>query len=315
MDLKIKALLSGLSTHIPGYDHKGSTGGTDSARYCYSVWLRHLVLGTRNAAVKSIPEVVAELGPGDSIGIGLAALLTGAEKYFALDLVQYSNLDKNLEIFDELVSMFASQSPIPGESEFPFLYPKLDCYDFPRHLMDENRLRETLAPARVAAIRSSMELSGAAGSMVSYKAPWTAPDVIDDGSVDFIFSQAVLEHIDDLRGVYAAMRRWLKPDGIMSHQIDFKCHGKANAWNGHWTYTDFVWKVIVGRRSYLLNRQPHSVHVKLMELSGFKILDDTVFRSASQLRREQLAARFRALSDDDLTTSGAFIVAAVARGV
>ena len=151
--------------------------------------------------------------------------------------------------------------------------------------------------------------------MVSYKAPWTAPDVIDDGSVDLIFSQAVLEHIDDLRGVYAAMRRWLKPDGIMSHQIDFKCHGKANAWNGHWTYTDFVWKVIVGRRSYLLNRQPHSVHVNLMEQSGFKILDDTIFRSASQLRREELAARFRALSDDDLTTSGAFIVAAVARGV
>ena len=70
MDLKIKALLSGLSTHIPGYDHEGSTGGTDSARYCYSVWLRHLVLGTRSAAVKSIPRVVAELGPGDSIGIG-----------------------------------------------------------------------------------------------------------------------------------------------------------------------------------------------------------------------------------------------------
>jgi methyltransferase family protein len=315
MDLKIKAILSGLSTHIPWYDRKGSTGGTDSARYCYSVWLRHLVLGARHAKGWSQPRVVAELGPGDSIGIGLAALLSGAEKYFALDLVQYSDLKKNLEIFDELVSMFANQLRIPDDSEFPFLYPKLDCYDFPKGLIGESRLLESLAPERVAGIRSAIELSGVEGSKVSYKAPWNAPDVIDDESVDFIFSQAVLEHVDDLKSVYAAMRKWLKPNGMMTHQIDFQCHGKANTWNGHWTYSDFVWKVVVGRRSYLLNRQPHSVHVDLIRRSGFQILDDTVFRSVSHLRREQLAPRFRALSDDDLSTSGAFIVAASGRGV
>jgi hypothetical protein len=132
--------------------------------------------------------------------------------------------------------------------------------------------------------------------------------------VDYIFSQAVLEHVDDLEGTYAAMRTWVKTDGIMTHQIDFKCHGKANVWNGHWAYSDFFWKIIVGRRSYLLNRQPHSVHVKLIEKSGFAIIKDTVLRSVSGLRREQLDSRFRALSDDDLSASGAFIVAAAVRG-
>jgi hypothetical protein len=310
MDLKIKAILSGISTYIPWYDHRRFTGGTDSARYCYSVWLRHLVLGACSSTVRQLPKVVAELGPGDSIGIGLAALLSGAEKYFALDLVRYADLKKNLEIFDELASMFTNQLPIPDDSEFPFLYPRLDRYDFPNELIGENRLRESLAPGRLAAIRASIELSDAGESMVSYKAPWDAPEVIDDGSVDLIFSQAVLEHVDDLDGVYAAMRKWLKPGGIMTHQIDFKCHGKANAWNGHWTYSDIVWRTIVGRRSYLLNRQPHSVHVKLIKRSGFRILDDKVFRSVSELRRAQLAPRFRGLSDDDLTASGAFIVAA-----
>jgi hypothetical protein len=269
MDLKIKALLSGLSTYIPWYDHKGYTGGTASARYCYSVWLRHLVLAARIAKFSSIPKVVAELGPGDSIGIGLAALLSGAERYFALDLVRYSSLRKNLEIFDELVSMFADRLPIPDDAEFPSLYPRLDCYDFPKDLIRDEQLRMSLASERVAAIRSSIELSEAEGSMVSYKAPWNVPDVIDDGAVDYIFSQAVLEHVDDLAGVYAAMRKWLTADGIMSHQIDFKCHGKANAWNEHWTYSDFLWKIMVGRQAYLLNRQPHSVHLKLIEQSGF----------------------------------------------
>jgi SAM-dependent methyltransferase len=315
MDLKIRALFSGLSTYVPWYDRTGSTGGTDSPRYCYSVWLRHLVLGAAKSPRGSTPKVVAELGPGDSIGIGLAALLSGAEKYFALDLVPYSDLERNLEIFEELIAMFARRLPIPDESEFPLLYPKLDRYDFPQHLIGERRLADALAPARVAAIRTSIKRSQADGSMVSYKAPWNAPGVIDDGSVDFIFSQAVLEHVDDLEGAYAAMCRWLKPGGIMSHQIDFKCHGKANSWNGHWTYTDIVWRIMVGRRLYLLNRQPHSVHVELIERSGFRILDDTVFRSVCDLRREQLAPRFRELSNDDLTTSGAFIVAAVAPGV
>jgi hypothetical protein len=307
--LKLKAVLSGLSTHLPALDRKGATGGTDSARYCYSVWLRHLILG-QHAESRRIPRVVAELGPGDSIGIGMAALLSGAEKYFALDLVRYSELTKNLAIFDELVSMYADKSPIPDDSEFPLLYPKLDCYDFPDYLIGGDALRKSLNPARVAAIRSSIRITDADDSMISYKAPWNSPDVIEGGTVDLIFSQAVLEHVDDLSGVYAAMRKWIRADGVMTHQIDFKCHGKANNWNGHWTYSDLMWKIIVGRRSYLLNREPHSTHVNLIERSGFSILDDRVFRSTSELKRQQLDPRFRALSDDDLTTSGAFIVAA-----
>jgi len=314
MDLKTRALLSGLSTFIPWYDRKGSTGGTDSARYCYSVWLRHWILGSQSLNTSSMPKVVAELGPGDSIGIGLAALLSGAEKYFALDLIRYSRLDKNLEIFDELVSLFQNRSPIPDESEFPFLYPKLDCYDFPTQLLDERRLRGSLGAERVAAIRASIQRADHEESMISYKAPWDAPGVIDDEAVDFIYSQAVLEHVDALERAYAAMRKWLKPNGVMTHQIDFKCHGKANTWNGHWTYTDLAWKIVVGRRPYLLNRQPHSAHVGLLERSGFEILRDTVFRLNSDLRREELAPKFRALSADDLTASGAFIVASTARG-
>ena len=315
MDLKLKAILSGLSTYLPWFDRKGFTGGTDSARYCYSVWLRHLILGWYGrAAGNTVPGVVAELGPGDSIGIGLAALLSGAEKYFALDLVPYSALAKNLEIFDELVALFSVRAPIPDESEFPFLFPKLQRYDFPVQLLGAERLGKSLASQRLAKIRSSIENSEGRESMISYRAPWNAPEVIDEGSVDFIFSQAVLEHVDDLGGVYSAMRQWLRPGGVMTHQIDFKSHGKANAWNGHWTYEDIVWKAIVGRRAYLLNRQPHSVHLQHLVQSGFRILEDVAFRSESHLERGHLAAKFRALSEEDLTTSGAFIVAVPARG-
>lgn len=95
----------------------------------------------------------------------------------------------------------------------------------------------------------------------------------------------------------------------MSHQIDYRSHGKADEWNGHWTYSDAAWKVVVGRRPYLLNRAPHSEHVRLLREAGFDIVAMDLQRAAA-LPRGRLAQRFRDLSNDDLTTCGAYIVAA-----
>jgi SAM-dependent methyltransferase len=313
MILKTKALLAGLATWIPGYDHVRTTGGTDSARYCYSVWLRHLILAQASGRLPGgVPRVVAELGPGDSIGIGVAALLSGAKKYYALDLVRYSDLRRSLALFDELVRLFAGREPVPGGSEFPALKPALESEAFPHHILDDTTMRAALSQARIAAIRAAIDRAGDSPTMIVYQAPWNDPSVIQPGSVDFIFSQAVLEHVDDLDGVYAAMHRWLAPAGLMSHQIDFQCHRKADTWNGHWTYSDFAWKVVVGRRAYLLNRAPHSRHLAILGRSGFDLLVDRPIRSTSVLKRRQLAPRFRDLSDDDLTTSGAYLIAAPA---
>jgi hypothetical protein len=311
MKLRVKALLAGLATYVPGYNFRHGTGGTDSARYCYAVWLRHLILAHAAKAGGGMPAAVAELGPGDSIGIGLAALLSGAEKYYALDVVPYPDLRSNLEIFDELVALFQRREPIPGDDEFPSVSPKLGDYAFPHHLLSEAWLTAALEPARVADIRASIEQPESDRSRIFYRAPWTKSSVLQPQSTDMIYSQAVLEHVDDLAGVYGAMRRWLKPTGIMSHQIDYRCHGKADTWNGHWTYSNAFWKVVVGRRAYLLNRVPHSEHIRLLREAGFVILSASPERAPSVLNQRQLAAPFRGLSRDDLTTCGAFILAAV----
>ena len=155
----------------------------------------------------------------------------------------------------------------------------------------------------------AIDRAGDAPTMIVYQAPWLDPAVIRPGSVDFICSQAALEHVDDLDGAYSAMRRWIAPTGLMSHQIDYKCHRKADTWNGHWTYSDFAWKVVVGRRSYLLNRAPHSRHLEMLARHGFEVLDERPTKAESRLARAALAPRFRGLSDDDLTTSGAYILA------
>ena len=65
-----------------------------NSRYCYSVWLRHLSIINENG-LDTNPNIVAELGPGDSIGMGLMALLTGSSKYYALDIVEKTNVKQN----------------------------------------------------------------------------------------------------------------------------------------------------------------------------------------------------------------------------
>jgi hypothetical protein len=306
MRLRVKALLSGLATYVPGYDYMHGTGGTDSARYCYAVWMRHLVLAQRTGALRSVPRSVAELGPGDSIGIGLMALLTGAEKYFALDVVPYTDLDKNRAILDELVALLRARAPLPGEDEFPGMKPEVRQAGFPMGLFD---LDAALAEERVRRIDWSVTHPSEPGSHVVYRAPWFSPEVLERDSVDMIFSQAVLEHVDDLAGVYAAMRGWLRNGGIMTHQIDYRSHGKADSWDGHWTYSNAAWKLVVGRRPYLLNRVSHSGQLRQLRAAGFEVVSETLYREPSHIRRADLAPHLRGIPDDDLTISGAFVVA------
>ncbi|MET0659721.1 MAG: hypothetical protein ABW110_16355, partial [Steroidobacteraceae bacterium] len=100
---------------------------------------------------------------------------------------------------------------------------------------------------------------------------------------------------------------WLRPNGYMSHQIDFKCHDSAREWNGHWTYSDLMWKIARGKDTWLINREPHSTHVRLIHECGFRVVEDARVSRPSKITRSQLASRFQQLTDADLTTCDAFI--------
>lgn len=307
--MSLKPLLEGAATLLPGVQRlaRRRTGGTDSARYCYSVWLRHLVLAERHG-LSAFPACVAELGPGDSLGIGLAALLSGAERYLGLDLVAHAGLERNVAVLEELIELFARRTSIPGEEEFPEVKPRLARYEFPAGILTAGRLAGSLGAARLERIRRAVRAPGA-GAMIEYCAPWFDAARIKPASVDMIFSQAVLEHVDDLEAAYGAMRRWLKPGGLMSHQIDFRSHGFAAQWNGHWAYSELAWRIVRGGRPYLLNREPRSTHRRLLAAHGFRIAFEQSVTRPSGIGRQRLARRFRAMSEEDLTTAGWFVQA------
>ncbi len=306
--MRLVPLIKGLITFLPGMQNfrAAGTGGTDSARYCYSVWLRHL-LGVRHCDLDTCPTTVAELGPGDSIGMGLAALLTGAERYLAFDVVEHTDLDANLRIFEQLVELFRNRTPIPDDTEFPQVFPNLRHAVFPADLLSEKRLQTSLAEERLEKIRASIRNPGGDGSMIVYKVPWNDASLIEAGTVDMVFSQAVLEHVDDLDFTYETMTVWLKEGGVTSHTVDFRSHHMTAAWNGHWACPDWLWNLVRGRRPFLINREPYSVHLRLLEKNHLERAHEELMIKPSEI--ETPSARFVDLSESDLGTALAFFVA------
>ncbi|HEX2922119.1 MAG TPA: hypothetical protein VHO50_13225 [Bacteroidales bacterium] len=309
MDIEKQILIAkGAFKHLPGVSKRfRRTGGTIESRYCYSVWMRHLKYWSKHR--NKVPVTVAELGPGDSLGTGFAALLSGARRLFALDVVKYWDNDRNLRIFNELVDLFRKRVPVPDNTEYPKVRPFLSDYSFPSSILTDDDLKESLSESRLEIIRKEIiDIDNPRNIYIKYKIPWHDPYVITANSIDFIYSQAVLECIDDLDNTYLSMCRWMKPGALMSHTIDLKSHGLTSEWNGHWKFNDFEWYLVKGGRRFLINRQPLSTHIEMHKRHGFEILTNESIKSFNKLDPDVLSKRFRGLSEEDRTTSGVYVL-------
>jgi len=310
-DLKLSSLLKGLATFVPGTNRLAcsGSGGTTSARYCYAVWLRMLVK-LHDHGIRLNLSHTAELGPGDSIGIGLCAMLSGADHYYALDAKKHALSLRNCSILEELILLFKNRTPIPDEIEFPKVSPTLKSYVFPDWILSDERLGRTLAEDRLKKLRArvSQKSTNSEDLSIHYTAPWDDPTVIASEAIDFLFSQAVMEHVDQIEKAYTCMNVWLKADGITAHTIDFKSHGLTRHWYGHWTVSAGVWKIVRGRRPYLINRLPLSAHLRLFTQHGFNILLCEK-RPVEAMKSSVAAKEFRNFEPEDYETSGCFLAA------
>jgi hypothetical protein len=79
---------------------------------------------------KILGAQIGELGPGDSIGAGLAALLSGASRYVGLDIVPFSAGVNLRSFFDALVRMYIRRERIPTVANFRARVPKWTCMNF-----------------------------------------------------------------------------------------------------------------------------------------------------------------------------------------
>lgn len=303
---KIPPIIKGLLTWIPPLNawcvRHMSTGGTDSPRYCYAVWLRHLVMLEQHG-FRIKHAQIGELGPGDSLGVGLAALLCGADRYVGLDVMPFSARADLEKIFDELVQLYRRKEPIPDHHEFPAMRPRLASYEFPHSAIDQ-----TDFPDRIERIRQELRAGVNKGHMLRYLAPWTSINDIAADSLDLIFSHSVLQYVKALEETYGAIFTWLKPGGYASHSIGFHAHYLSPFWNGHWAYTDWEWQLVRGRREFFLTRKPLGTHIRCAKGGGFEVLLLRREESSGGLSVNALSKQFQTLDAEDLHTCGAMLI-------
>jgi hypothetical protein len=85
---------------------------------------------------------IAELGPGDSFGIGLAAILSGVDEYYAL-MRAHACLQRNLDVL--MNSWFFLPTRGYPRHRIPSIYPPIDRCHFPAEMLTGSLLGKSLS--------------------------------------------------------------------------------------------------------------------------------------------------------------------------
>lgn len=305
--MRYKSIIKGaLSKFIKRFRHSDNgTNGTFNAEGSYAIFMRYVIALARAGESFDMAAVV-EFGPGASFGVGIAALLVGARKYYPIDLVDHTDVERNLAVFDRISDLLLQRTQIPTTGWCSRIFPIVDDPTFPHDLLPESLLARTLAPERVDEIRRDLQTKSG-----HYITPRSSVDVRNlnlDEPIDVIISESVLEHVDDLEGTYDAFARWLAPHGVMAHLIDYGSHNLADTWNGHWACPSALWSIVRGKRAFLINRIPHHGHLDLLNSRGMQVVHSELLRRVDGVIQDQFAPEFRLMHPSDATTALASIV-------
>jgi hypothetical protein len=66
-----------------------------------------------------------------------------------------------------------------------------------------------------------------------------------------------------------------------------------------------------GKRPYLLNRLPLSAHLELLQQKGFKLIAKQLANKPSKFSLDNINPKLKVMTDEDISTSGAFIMASL----
>ena len=136
---------------------------------------------------------------------------------------------------------------------------------------------------------------------------------IESNQFDFIFSQAVLEHIrkKEFKETILEMKRVLKPSGVMSHAVDFKDHlgGSFNNLrfsNNFWEQDWFAYQ-----SGFYTNRIQLSELRNILEEVGFYNDVKEIKKRDMMPNPEILHQEFSKLDKSDLEVGSAHIISTI----
>jgi hypothetical protein len=309
---RLRMIAGGVKSLFPFFGSYSMAARPVDVRYGYGVWLRH-ISGLAAAGVRGPFRRVAELGPGNSATIGACALHSGASAYIGLDVLPHLAVENLRTTFDETAALFSSSTPIPAGGEYSTVYPEVPSVAFPELALATFRGEGTVPvdPTLLQSNLAVLENGGRGGEVIQWICPWNA-ESLPAGSIDLVFSQAVLQEIPvnapeaDLASVFKATARFLRAGGIASHQIDLGFYGDG-PWNIHWTWSELEWRLVRGRRENFVNREPVSTYLTLARNAGFEIVSANIVHDPG-VSVHKLAPRYRALEDAERTARAAHLI-------
>lgn len=243
-------------------------GDMNRGDYALRVFQGHLDQQIQADSLKG--RTLLELGPGDGITSGLFAHLYGAEKTYLVDSGDYA--ERDIQIYHNIL----------------------------RSLQDES-----LDSANLLACPSFDDLCQTSGTEY-LTSGLQSLKIIPSDSVDFIFSQAVLEHVraGEFLETMAELHRILKPDGASSHRVDLKDHlgGALN----NLRFSEQLWESpLFAEAGFYTNRIRFGDMKNMFEQAGFSAEFPEIRRwDTLPTSRQMMWAEFRDLPEDELLVSG-----------
>ncbi len=216
-------------------------------------------------------RTVLELGPGNSALTSLFAASFGATRIWLVDTEQLAS--KDVSLFGQAEHILSELNlPVPGAGTAPSM-------DAALKLLNAACLTEGLASLQT----------------------------IPDGEVDFLFSNAVLEHVRlaDFAKTANEMRRVLKPKGVASHQIDFRDHLQDGLNNLR--FPERIWESnFMARSGFYTNRLAWPTMKELFEEAGFSVelRSFELWPNGLPTRQKSMALPFRNVPADELMVRG-----------
>lgn len=96
---------------------------------------------------------------------------------------------------------------------------------------------------------------------------------IDDGSIDILLSNSVLEHVKNIDSAIDEMKRVIRPGGVMVHFVDLRDHYNFNNPLLFLKYSDRAWNTLLTKEGYsYTNRWRADEYLVAFESRGFEIV-------------------------------------------
>jgi len=219
-------------------------------------------------------KTILEIGPGDNFLLAYIFLLNGAKEVYLIDRLKTNINDSyNFKFYKHYIQNYYKREQKIDLKDFFCLNSKIKYFSY---------------------------------------TPFECLSKIKKNSVDLIFSQAVLEHITDLKTAIQKNNLFLKEGGYTIHQVDLRdhLHFNDNCYLDFLKYRCRFWKFF----GEMTNRARFSQYINYFNNYNLEILDILdIKRVGPYTKINKIKKRFlevyRNLSDEDLSIISFKIIA------